>query len=161
MSVLVCNRKESKLEVITNAEKLNCELRDLMLRNFGIKKPEEMLRKEFRYGKTPEETFERAWFLIEGFKKSLNQKTILLTDYLVTANTIFPSNKTEYEKRRQNQTDAICYCKMINKELQNLIDIFDVDLNVYSRYVELVKKEIKLIKKWRQRDNRFKDVLNQ
>ncbi len=161
MSVLVCNRKESRLEVIAQAEKLNLELRDLMIRNFGIKRPDEMLRKEFRYGKSPEEIMERSLFLLEGFKKKVDQKASLLTDYLVTANNIFPRNLTEYENRRQNQTYAICCCKEINKELQNVIDIFEVDLNAYDGYVDIVKREIKLIKKWRQRDNHFKNELSQ
>ena len=37
MSVLVCDRQESKFEPIVYAEDLRMELKDYMVRNFGIK----------------------------------------------------------------------------------------------------------------------------
>ena len=45
------------------------------------------------------------------------------------------------------------------KELQRIVEIFEVDVNLYSRYVKAIDREIGLIKKWRQRDNRIKSQL--
>ena len=38
-------------------------------------------------------------------------------------------------------------------------EIFDVDLNLYNRYVKAIDREIGLIKRWRQRDMAIKSRL--
>ena len=45
------------------------------------------------------------------------------------------------------------------KELQRVVERFEVDVNLYSRYVKAIDREIGLIKKWRQRDNQIKSQL--
>lgn len=54
---------------------------------------------------------------------------------------------------------AIVSCEQIVHELQRIVDIFEVDVNVYGRYIQAIDREIGLIKRWRQRDNRIKDRL--
>ena len=39
------------------------------------------------------------------------------------------------------------------------MEIFEVDVNTYGRYVNAIDREIGLIKKWRQRDNKIKAYL--
>ena len=39
------------------------------------------------------------------------------------------------------------------------MEIFEVDVNTYGRYVNAIDREIGLIKKWRQRDNKIKSRL--
>ncbi len=65
----------------------------------------------------------------------------------------------EYETRRDYQNAAIVNCEQLINELQRVVEIFDVDLNLYNRYVKAIDREIGLIKKWRQRDNRIKSQL--
>lgn len=65
----------------------------------------------------------------------------------------------EYEQRRSYQNSAIVNCEQIIKELQRIVEIFNVDVNTYGRYVKAIDREIGLIKKWRQRDNRIKSYL--
>ena len=65
----------------------------------------------------------------------------------------------EYEQRRDYQNTAIVNCEQLLKELQRIVEIFEVDVNLYSRYVKAIDREIGLIKKWRQRDNRIKSQL--
>lgn len=65
----------------------------------------------------------------------------------------------EYEQRRDYQNNAIINCEQILKELQRIVEIFEVDVNTYGRYVNAIDREIGLIKKWRQRDNKIKAYL--
>ena len=65
----------------------------------------------------------------------------------------------EYEQRRDYQNFAIVNCEQLIKELQRVVELFDVDVNVYGRIVRAIDREIGLIKKWRQRDNKIKSYL--
>lgn len=65
----------------------------------------------------------------------------------------------EYEQRWDYQNNAIINCEQILKELQRIVEIFEVDVNTYGRYVNAIDREIGLIKKWRQRDNKIKAYL--
>ena len=65
----------------------------------------------------------------------------------------------EYEQRRDYQNNAIINCEQILKELQRIVEIFEVNVNTYGRYVNAIDREIGLIKKWRQRDNKIKAYL--
>ena len=50
-------------------------------------------------------------------------------------------------------------CEQLINELQRVVEIFDVDLNLYNRYVKAIDREIGLIKRWRQRDMAIKSRL--
>ena len=54
---------------------------------------------------------------------------------------------------------TVVNCEQLLKELQRIVEIFEVDVNLYSRYVKAIDREIGLIKKWRQRDNRIRSQL--
>lgn len=160
MSVLVSNRQESRLEVINTALVIHDELTDLMQRHFGIRSIKQPLRKKFEYGITPDDNFERSMYLIQNFKGSIDQKSMSVINNLKSANTIYPTSIHEYEKRRDYQNVAIVECFCIINELQRIVDIFEVDVNKYQPYISLVYREIGLIKKWRQNDNKIKAYLN-
>lgn len=51
MSVLVCDRKESKFEAIIFSEELHNMLTELMQRSFGIKDLDSFVRMRYAYGK--------------------------------------------------------------------------------------------------------------
>ena len=72
---------------------------------------------------------------------------------------VYPRTMHEYETRRDYQNAAIVNCEQLINELQRVVEIFDVDLNVYNRYVKAIDREIGLIKRWRQRDMAIKSRL--
>lgn len=63
------------------------------------------------------------------------------------------------EQRRDYQNAAIVSCEQLINELQRVVEVFEVDVNVYGRYIKAIDREIGLIKKWRQRDNKIKSYL--
>lgn len=65
----------------------------------------------------------------------------------------------EYEIRRDYQNAGIVNCNQLIGQLQHVVDVFNVDLNIYSKYIKAIDREIELIKKWRQRDNKIKSYL--
>lgn len=92
-------------------------------------------------------------------KKEIDHLATLMTNNVRAANSIYPTTMREYEMRRDYQSSAIVNCEQIIKELQRVVETFEVDLNVYGRYVKAIDREIGLIKKWRQRDNKIKSYV--
>ncbi len=152
MSVPVGDRTESKFEVIVYVNTLHDALRELMIRNFGIRNRDKILR---NMRVTPY-VYSNFDYILLNHKTELERLATALTNDLRAANTIYPVFLHEYEKRRDYQNSAIVDCELILKELQRVVDDFDLDVNLYPRYVKLIDKEIYLIKKWRQKDNQMK-----
>ena len=142
MSVLVSDRTESKFEAITYSIELHDMLIDFMQRSFGVKDLDQLVRVRYAHGKDAKE-----------------ELASMLTSNVRAANSIYPTTLHEYEQRRDYQNTAIVNCEQLLKELQRIVEIFEVDVNLYSRYVKAIDREIGLIKKWRQRDNRIKSQL--
>lgn len=159
MSVLVSNRKESKFEAISYSIELHNMLIDLMQRGFGIKDLNHFVQIRYAYGKDEKENFAKYRFLMQNFKTRIDQLASLLTNNLRAANSTYPTTMHEYEQRRDYQNSAIVNCEQLIKELQRVVEIFEVDVNIYGRYVKAIDREIGLIKKWRQRDNKIKSHL--
>lgn len=156
MSVLVSDRKESRFEAITYSIELHDMLIDLMRRNFGVKDLDQFVRIRYAYGKDSKEDFSRYRYLMQNYKNRIDQLASMLTNNIRAANSIYPTTMHEYEKRRDYQNFAIVNCEQLIKELQRVVEIFEVDINLYGRYIEAIDREIGLIKKWRQRDNKLK-----
>lgn len=147
MSVLVSDRTESKFEAITYSVELHDMLIELMQRSFGVKDLDHFVRVKYAYGKESAEDFSKYRYLMLNYKNRIDQLASMLTTL------------HEYEKRRDYQNTAIVNCEQLLKELQRIVEIFEVDVNLYSRYVKAIDREIGLIKKWRQRDNRIRSQL--
>lgn len=98
-------------------------------------------------------------YLMLNYKNRIDQLASMLTSNIRAANSIYPTTLHEYEQRRDYQNTAIVNCEQLLKELQRIVEIFEVDVNLYSRYVKAIDREIGLIKKWRQRDNRIRSQL--
>ena len=94
----------------------------------------------YAYGKDDTEDFSKYRYLMHNYKTRIDQLASLMTNNIRAANSINPTTLHEYERRRDYQNTA-------------------VDANLYSRYVKAIDREIGLIKKWRQRDNRIKSQL--
>ena len=147
MSVLVSDRKESKFEAISFSIELHDMLIDLMQRGFGIKDLKHYVRVRYAYGKDSTEDFARYLYLMQNFKNRIDQTASLLTSNLRAANSIYPTSMTEYEQRRRYQNAAVANCEQLIKELQRVIEIFEVDINIYGKYIKAIDREIGLIKK--------------
>lgn len=159
MSVLVKDRKESKFEAITYSIELHNMLIELMQRSFGIKDLRHFVSLRYAYGKEDKEDFSKYRYLMHNFKTHINDIASTLTSNVRAANSLYPTSLHEYEKRRDYQNIAIANCEMLKKELQQVVEVFEVDINIYGRYIRAINREIELIKKWRQRDNKIKSYL--
>lgn len=159
MSVLVNDRKESKFEAITFATELHDMLIDLMQRGFGIRDLDHFVRLRYAYGKDPREDFAKYRFLMQNAKDRIDQAAALLTSHLRAAYSIYPTSMAEYEQRRSFQNLGIVDCEQLKKELQDVVRKFEVDVNIFKRHINAINREIDLIKKWRQRDNKIKSYL--
>lgn len=158
MSVLVSKRTESKFEAIIHSVELHDMLIELIQRNFGVKDIEKFVRSRFAYS-VEEDEYAKHRYLMQNFKSRVDQLASQLTSNVRAANSLYPTSMTEYERRREYQNNAIVNCEQLIKELQRVVEVFDVDINLYSRYVKAIDREIDLIKKWRQRDNKIKSHL--
>ncbi len=161
MSVLVSERRESKFEAITYSIVLHDMLIDLMQRSFGIKDLDHFVRVRYAYGKDDKEDFAKYRYLMQNFKNRIDQLAALLTSNIRAANSIHPTSLHEYEQRRDYQNRALVNCEQLIHELQRVVEIFEVDINIYDGYVKAIDREIGLIKKWRQRDNKIKSYVQQ
>lgn len=159
MSVLAVNRKESRFEAIAFSIDLHDMLIELMQRGFGVRDVDRFVRRRFVRGTITEETYAFYRNQMHSSKMRIDQLASLLTNNIRAANSIYPTDMPEYEMRREYQNMAIVACEQIVHELQRIVDIFEVDVNVYGRYIQAIDREIGLIKRWRQRDNRIKDRL--
>jgi len=159
MSVLVSDRKESKQEAIVFSIQLHNKLTDFANRDFGIKDLKHFIQLRYAYGKDDTENFSKYRYLLQDCKKQLNRTAALLTANLVAAKSIYPTALPEYYQRREYQNNAIGNANQLLIVLQRTIDIFQVDVNAYEPYVKDINREIELIKRWRQRDNKIKSYL--
>jgi hypothetical protein len=130
-----------------------------MQRSFGVKDLDHLVRVRYAYGKDETEDFAKYRYLMTNFKNRIDQLASQLTSNVRAANSTYPTSMREYEQRRDYQNNAIINCEQILKELQRIVEIFEVDVNTYGRYVNAIDREIGLIKKWRQRDNKIKAYL--
>jgi hypothetical protein len=159
MSVIASKRKESKLEAIIYAKELHNMLIDFMLRDFGVKNLEHMVQLRYAYGKDETENYSKYSYLMINYKKRIDKLTNSLVNNVRAANALYPTSMHEYEIRRDYQNVAIANCEQLMNELQLIVETFDVDVNLYSRYTKAINREIGLIKSWRQHDNRFKSQI--
>lgn len=156
MSVLVIDRKESKLEVIVFPETIHKMLIDLIQRGFGVKDVDEIVRVRYAYGKDLKEDYSKYRLLMHEFKVRIENLASSLANNVRIANSIYPTSMCEYDKRRDYQNMAIGNCEALKRELQSVVEIFEVDINRFAQHISAINREIELIKRWRQIDNKLK-----
>lgn len=159
MSVLVNDRKESKFEVIAYSVELRSLLIELMQRGFGIKDIKYIARRRYVFRKDDIENPSKYIYLIHNSKNRIDELTSLIIFNVRAANSIYPTSLSEYEQRRNYQNIAIANCEQLISELQQVVEIFEVNINIYGKYIQTIDREIGLIKNWRQRDNKIKTYL--
>ena len=173
MSVPTWKRSISKMEFFHNALELRKELTNLLMRDFGIKN----IKKDITYiGKIENFTPDELDVLIPIFEKHKIGKDFLdtypawlmdrvrlyimdvlrnLISNITQANTIYPNCESEFYDRRNFQNHAIANCEELYQEMQYVISILPSDINKYMRYVDMIEKEIALLKGWRKSDNKI------
>lgn len=130
-------RGESRLEAQHEAYKLRKEIAFELMNDFGTKKnhmPEWLIAKER----------ERVLDLCQG-----------ISAHLRAANTIWPDYMIEFTERRLQMDKALECCNMLQDELQAIVEMVPADKNRYTQYVLRIEKIFNMIKKLRQKDNRF------
>ncbi len=173
MSVLKNKRSVSSMEFYHNAIMLRKEITLLLLRDFGIKdkvrsikalygvqgmEPED--EKKFReiiakYEMTAKVIEEYPAWLIDKMRSSMMNIMHNMVMNITQANTIYPVCESEFYDRRNFQNHAIGNCEQLLQEMQYIISIIPVDAQKYMRYVDMIEKEIALLKGWRKSDNRI------
>ena len=152
MSVLKSQRKESQFEVFAHAYRMRRVITELMFRDFGYK-PTKMPN-ESEEQKLRRETVEK-FFIVKIREYTLDTLRSIVRE-ITTANKIFPTIPREAEERRIHQDLAICECFNLLQELQYAVQALSVDVNKFTRFDELIQRQIMLIKAWRKADNRTK-----
>jgi len=172
LTVLKNKRKESQFEVIKHFYRLRKDITDLLLRDFGYNQRKSKNRIEMFFGgrefndltetekmhyvqKNERNIGFENWFI--GYQRDTIMDCIRnATEYIFTANSIYPSIPDELTERRIFQDKAIGQCYRMLQELQYTIEILPVDIQKYVRFVDSINKEIHLLKGWRKADNKFK-----
>ena len=182
MSVLKNDRDTSELEFYHNARKLRKELTQNLLRDFGVRNRENGKAKNFpddelrvkivqeypkmelffnKYTRMQEElrtrdvVSEYPYWLVFRFRDEMMDYMKGLIDNITDANTIYPTSDKELEDRRAYQTAAIGYCENMLQEFQYIMDVLPIDVNKLLRYVDMIEKEIALLKGWRKANGKI------
>lgn len=79
-----------------------------------------------------------------------------LISNLTHANSIYPTNQQELDRRRDYQNKAIGDCYSISQEFQYIASVISIDLNKIKPLLDLLDNEISLIKGWRKSDSKFR-----
>lgn len=80
-----------------------------------------------------------------------------LMEEITAANTIYPTNAEELARRRAHQNGAIVLCEQIIQHLQWLVDTLPVKVISLEVLVELINKEVALLKAWRKKSRILTD----
>jgi len=74
-----------------------------------------------------------------------------MMEEVTAANTIYPQNEKDLEKRYAHQTNAIIKCEQMIQHIQWLIDTLDnVKISQFEILGEKIIKQVTLLKAWRK-----------
>lgn len=156
MSVKVCDRTTSKLEAVYHATEVRKEIHDLCIRDLAIKDLESLVRKKWEYRADPKQRLDNYVLLLHQSKQRLHN----LADDLIASTTLAnrrPMNSLENcDKRLVYQERALDDCFLLVGKLQDVADIFLVDLNRYRPSIESIDKEVHLLKGWIKYTNKIR-----
>ena len=126
-NVLVRHRSISELEFYRNA----CELRGTLTR-FVMN--EKNVPKRYKF----------------VFAVPMVNLLLELFNNITMANTIYAISEHEAQLRRDYQTKAIANCEQVLQLLQYMTDTLPIDVNKLRIPIDLIRKEIALLKAWRK-----------
>ncbi len=177
MSVLKNLQDLSDLEFYKCAEKLQDDITDFCLRDFGLKKSPRSVKQVIKnidekdqeeinaifakYGRTPNQQFKSEypeWFL-KSRKLKLIKHTDTLIGCIIEANLIYAVSLAECDQRRELQNNAIGVCGNLYRELQYLKRHLPINLNWITGTLAMIKREEVLLKGWRRSDNKTRKTV--
>ena len=159
MSVKVCDRSLSKLEVVYQATVIREELHDLCLRNFAIKDVDMIVRKKIAFRIDPVANLDKYLLILHDAKHLINY---LADDLLLSTRTANRQNMNSLkrcEKRLEYQEKALDDCEMIIAKLQDVASMFLVDINKFRPCIEAIDRECTLLKGWIKHTNKVMEKL--
>jgi len=179
LSVLKRKRNISKMEFYHNAIKLRLMITEFLLKDFGIKSR----RRNLEFAKDVYDIEDEDVEEIENILSAYDLKNSFIDNFpswlidkerdyfmdllrslmknICSANTIHITNKEEYYMRRNYQTQAICDCENLLQEMQYIIYVTHPNVEKYMPYVDIIEKEIALLKGWRKSDNKIMKILEE
>lgn len=167
MSVLADNRKETPFAVRDNALTMRQRITELSFRRFG-KKPRKIPKEPSNWNQWSDQSKER-WReqqeikrqQAEQFDEWLIQNERNVFDRLLRkiifdidqANTLNPKYLFECDKQRELIDEAIGLCSNLIRELNYIADTIPSNKNFIVITVEIIDKEITLLRGWRRSAN--------
>ena len=173
MSVVKSKRSISAMEFFHNAISLRKKMTELLMRDFGVKQ----FKRNIKFVENVEDFSDEDKILVEEVFDKYGLNYCFLDEYpawliekerlyfldilrdmmknIVKANSIYPVSMAEYCERRNYQNNAIGACEDLLQEMQYILTIVPVDAEKYMPYVEMIEREIALLKGWRKSDNKI------
>ena len=183
MSVPSWERTESKLEFLSNFNKMRKNTIQILMRDFGIKKRsysiyliEEIYDIQDDDKATLENLMEKYQissadvdkypdWIINNWRDEILKILNLIGVEIRLFNSIYINSKSttscelEYTERRKHISLAIGYCNSLLDKLQEIISNINVPLGAYEELASQIEYEIKLLKGVRKADNKlFKNL---
>lgn len=158
MSVIARKRKESRFKVLDNAENLKRAMVRLQQEKYGIKDIYAPVRQPYRIKGENRNSQEYMMYLHNRIKV-IGEMLDGLIFAINRANSLYPTTIHECDMRRDIQNEAIAYCNVVLNQMQTINDIYDIDLNLFVECLDLLEEELRLLKKWRQSDNKLRHKL--
>ena len=91
--------------------------------------------------------------------RPLTDSARALNQYIIYANVIFPTNKEEYELRRNYQKKAVLEIKNMFEIMRIATELLPIKNGVLEEWIKLASLEENLLRKWIQADRqRYKDL---
>ena len=170
MSVPVHKRTQSKLEFFNNFYKMYDTIVFYLLKDFGVKGVCKDL-KAFTYGakmtRDDAETFGQLCqtydigvelsyplWMLEYYRTEVLTTLHYILNSIVFANTIYPNTEFEFNERKKHQWDAIHGCEYLLQLFQRIITILPVNAEKYTVIVEMICREIDLLRGWKKSTNK-------
>lgn len=156
MSVKVCDRSLSKLEVVYHATEIREEIHGLCIRDFGMRDYKALVRKKMAMLADPEKNVSSYVLLMHQCKQRLHYLAEDLMSSTRLANRIKLNSDRNCLRRLELQERAIGDCELMIMKLQDVSNIFLVDLNRFRPCVESIDYELKLLKGWIRYTNKMR-----
>ncbi len=142
-----------------SAVNLKSKIHELCIRDLGIKDLENAVRMKYVYGKDPYENMPKYVLELHQAKQRLHYLSDELIANTRSANRIKMTSRRKCDLRLDYQERAVNNCEMLIGKLQDVVDFFWVDINIYKQYIEAIDYEISLLKSWIQSTNKTKREL--
>lgn len=178
MSVPAGERKESKAQFLFNAYKMNDAIIQFLIKDFGAKVTVRSLKTfcyNARMSGVDAEHFKNLcqkydidveskypYYVLEYYRTEVIRRLSAVIDNITQANTIYPTSIYECDIRRNYQWKAISECYLLLETLQSAIRILQPKhIDKYMPYVDMISKEIDLLRRWKKSDNKVRQVIIQ